>query len=97
MLVNQQLTVAADPDLMPQVVASYAAYLYIRTHTAPVTTVTSDRAELGLTIRDKALVLAFECRNREWSLRRAEVRHGDQSAAFTRGELAAAVTALLEK
>lgn len=75
---------AADPALVPQVVASYAAYLRAKTHATPEVTVTGDQAELTLTVGDKTLRLAFECHRREWSLRRAELHRSEQAATFTR-------------
>lgn len=85
----------AAPASVPQVVASYATYLRTRTGASPATSVTGDHAALTLSIGDRILVLAFECQRREWSLRSAEVRNGDQATAFARGKLAGAVTALL--
>lgn len=95
-IVNQPLTVPDDLVPVPQVVATYAAYLRARTHAAPSATVSGDHAEVSLSIGDKALMLAFHCNHREWALRSAEVRRGEQVAAFTRGELTEAVDALLE-
>lgn len=92
---NQQQAGPVDRALVPQVVASYAAYLHARTHHAPETTVTGDHAQLGLSIGDKTLVLAFHVRSREWSLHRAELRHGEHTVTFTRGHVLDAVTALL--
>ncbi len=41
------------------------------------------------------VVAVFGCRKRNWSLRSIEVRRGEQTATFTRGELAKANAALL--
>ena len=45
--------------------------------------------------RVKVFVAVFGCRKRNWSLRSIEVRRGEQTATFTRGELAKAIAALL--
>lgn len=92
---NQQQADPGDHILVPQVVASYAAYLKKRTLAAPQATVTGEHAELSVTVGGKTLVLAFECRTREWSMHSAEIRRGELTAAYTRGQLARAVTALL--
>jgi len=92
---NQPQAGPVDPDLVPQVIASYAAYLHTRTHLAPETTVTGDHAQLNVSVGDKTLALTFHLRSREWSLRSAELRSSHEIATFTRGELAEAVAALL--
>ncbi len=95
-IVNRPAAVPDDLAPVPQVVATYATYLRARAHAAPSATVSGDQAEVSLSIGDKTLVLAFHCNHREWALRRAEVRRGEQAATFTRGELTEAVGALLE-
>jgi len=92
---SQQQASPAGSAAVPQVIASYAAYLQARTRTIPQATVRGDHADLTLSIGTKALVVAFQLRQREWSLRSAELRHGERTATFTRGQLAEAVTALL--
>lgn len=94
-LASPQRAASAGPGVVPRVVASYAVYLHARTRAVPEATVVGDRAGLVLAVGDTTLVLEFGCRGRDWSLRSAEVRSGEQTATFARGELAAAVTALL--
>lgn len=84
----------SHPGPLPQVIASYATYLRVRTGITPSATVTDDQAELILDIDDKTLLLAFGYRRQEWSLRSAEVRNREQATTFTCGQLADAVTAL---
>jgi len=69
-IMNQPQAGPEDPALVPQVIASYGAYLHTRTHLPPETTLTGDHAQLNISIGDKTLVLAFHLRSREWSLRR---------------------------
>ncbi len=94
--VNQQQSEPTGAALIPQVVASYAAYLRTRTGTAPEITLSGDHAEASLTIGDRTLVLALSRRSREWSLNSAVIKRAAQTAAFGRGELAAAVATLLQ-
>ncbi len=94
-IMNQPAADPVDPALVPQVVASYAAYLHTRTHLPPETTVTGNHAQLNVSVGERTLVLAFHLRSREWALRSAELRCGQKIATFTLGELAEAVAALL--
>ena len=80
---------------VPQVVGSYAAFLHVRTRTAPEVTVIGDGAEVTVTVEDRTLALAFQRQRREWSLCGAEVRCGEQAVAFSRGDLVSAIAALL--
>jgi hypothetical protein len=57
--------------------------------------VRGNRAELRLNFGNKMFVAAFGCRKKDWSLRDIEVRRGERTATFTRGELAKAMAALL--
>lgn len=91
---NQQQAVPVDHAPIPQVVASYATYVQIRTGATPQITVTGEHAELAVSIADKTLTLAFDCR-RGWSLHGTEVRRGEQTTAYSRGQLAEAVAAFL--
>jgi len=93
--VSEQTAEPAVPAPIPQVVASYAAYLRTRTHAEPEITVRSDQAEVAVTAGDKTLVLAFRQRNRGWALHNAGLRLGGHSVTFSRGQLAEAVAALL--
>ncbi|HUY48284.1 MAG TPA: hypothetical protein VMV92_21565 [Streptosporangiaceae bacterium] len=54
-----------------------------------------NHAELCLNLGNKMLVVIFGCRKKNWSVRSVEVRRGEQTAAFARGELAKAVAVLL--
>ncbi len=94
-VVGQQQAGPGSVVPVPQVVASYAAYLRTRTRAEPQVSVAGDRAQVGVSVRGKTLVLAFQVRRREWSLDGAELRCGEQVAAFGRHELTRAVTALL--
>lgn len=51
---------------VPQVAASYATHLQIRTHTEPEISVTGASAQVGASLADKTLTLVFGC-NHEWS------------------------------
>jgi len=82
--VNHSQAGPVDPALVPQVIASYAAYLHTRTHLAPETTVTGENAQLIVSVDDKTLMLALDLRSRAWSLRSAELRRDQDIATFTR-------------
>ncbi len=84
-----------DPVWTPQVIANYAAYLHTKTRTLPEMTMTGAHAEVSVSVKGKTLVLTFQHHRREWSLDSAEIRRGDRTATFTRGQLAEAVAALL--
>lgn len=94
-IVHQPQAAPADHALIPQVVASYATYLHIRTQAEPHIIVTGEHAEVSLTINDKTLALTFDYRRQEWSLRRAETHHGEQTTAYTQGQLAEATDTFL--
>jgi hypothetical protein len=76
-------------------VCHYAAYLRVWLHVTPETSVDGNRAELRLNFGKKVFVAVFGCRKKTWSLRHVEIRRGEQTARFTRGELAKAMAALL--
>jgi len=77
-------------------VRHYAAYLHAKAHITPETSVNgTTEAEIRISAGEKMLVLAFGCRKRKWFLRTIEIRHGQQTTSFTRGELAKAIAALL--
>jgi len=84
-----------SPAHVPAVIGNYAAYLRARAHVTPEISVDGNRAELRLDAGEKVLVAVFGYRKRNWSLRSVEVWSGEQTAAFTRGELVKAMTALL--
>jgi hypothetical protein len=87
-----------SPASVPATVCHYAAYLQARAHVTPETSVGGSHAELRLSAGGKMLVAVFGCRKKKWSLRSAEVRGGgEQAAAYTRGELAKAMAALLSR
>jgi hypothetical protein len=92
---SQQPAEPAAAVPVPQVVASYAAYLHASAHAEPQVTVTGGRAEVSVTARGSTLVLAFGVRQRAWALDAAELRCGEQARRFGRRELARAVAALL--
>jgi len=81
---------------VPQVVASYAAYLRTRTQAEPeVSVAASHAAQVSVGRMGTTLTLTFGCRKGEWSLDSAEVRRSEQTSTFKRRELAKAVAALL--
>lgn len=80
---------------VPQVVASYATYLHIRTRAEAEISVNGSEAQVSASLGGKTLTLAFGCRKREWSLDRAELRCGEHATTFGRGALMEAVRALL--
>ena len=84
-----------SPARVPSMVCHYAAYLRARAHVTPEVSVDGNRAEVRLCIGDKVLVVIFGYRKKNWWLRSVEVRRGEQTTTFTRGELAKAVAALL--
>jgi hypothetical protein len=84
-----------SPARVPAMVCHYAAYLRARAHVMPEVSVDGNRAELSLGVGEKVLVAVFGCRKKNWSLRSVEIRRGEQTTTFTRGELAKAVAALL--
>jgi hypothetical protein len=84
-----------DSVATPAMVCHYAAYLRAWLHVTPETSVNGNRAELRLSFGNKMFVAVFGCRKKNWSLRHIEIRRGQQTATFTRGELAKAMAALL--
>jgi hypothetical protein len=62
---------------------------------APETSVHGNQAELRLSLGSKIFVVIFGCRKKKWSLRRIEVRRGEETATFDHGELANAIAALV--
>src|SRR6266566_3084208 len=88
-VVSQQSTDAGDGVPVPQVVASYAAYLRTRTQTEPEVSVAGSRtAQVSLSSKDKTLTLTFGCHKGEWSLESAEIRRSEQTTTFKHRELA---------
>ena len=80
---------------VPTVVRHYAAYLQAKAHITPETSINGGKADVRISTGEKALLLVFDFRKKKWSLRSVEVRRGEQTASFTRGELAKAIAALL--
>ena len=83
------------PAAIPAMVCHYAAYVRARVHETPETWVSGNQAELRVRLGRKMLVAIFGCRKKKWSLRRIEIRRGQQTAAFPRGDLARAIATLL--
>jgi hypothetical protein len=84
-----------SPARVPAMVSHCAAYLQARAHATPEISVDGNRAEIHLGVSEGVLVAVFGCRKRNWSLRSIEVRRGEQTTTYTRGELAEAVAMLL--
>lgn len=84
-----------NPAPIPAVVRHYAAYFRTWLQATPEISVHGNRAELRLNFGKKTFVAGFGCRKKTWSLRHAEIRRGEQTATFTRGELAKAMATLL--
>jgi hypothetical protein len=78
--VNEDHARANPPDAVPQVIASYAAYLQAKAHGAPAVTMAGDRAEIRVQVGSKSLVLALRCRRGEWALHGSELRWGEHRA-----------------
>jgi len=76
-------------------ICHYAAYLRAWLHVTPETSVNGNHAELRLNFGKKMFVAVFGCRKKNWSLRHVEIRRGEQTATFTRRELAKAMATLL--
>lgn len=91
---DQHQALRGDPAPVPEVIASYAAYLRIRTRAEPQITARAASAEVSVAAGGKTLVLAFRY-SKKWALRSAGLRHGAQTVTFSRGELAEAMAALL--
>jgi hypothetical protein len=89
------IPVPGEPVPIPAMVRHYAAYLQTWVRVTPETSVSGNQAELRLRFGRKIFVLAFRCRKKSWSLHRIEIRHGEQTATFTRGELDKAIATLL--
>ncbi|HEY5986872.1 MAG TPA: hypothetical protein VIV12_10920 [Streptosporangiaceae bacterium] len=85
-----------DVAPVPEVVGRYAAYLYAKAHLEAEITADTDRAQVRIATGGRALVLGFRRSGQgEWSLRRAEVQRGAQTATFTRGQVAKATALFL--
>jgi hypothetical protein len=84
-----------DSARIPAMVCHYAAFFRTWAHATPEISVSGNRAEVRLGVGARVLVAIFGCRKKTWSLRSVEVRRGEQTTTFTRGELAKAVAALL--
>jgi hypothetical protein len=76
-------------------VCHYAAYMRAWLHVTPETSVNGNRAELRLSFGKKTFVAVFGCRKKNWQLHHIELRRGEQTTTFARGELAKAMAALL--
>jgi len=76
-------------------VCHHAAYLRAWLHVTPETSVDGNQAELRLHFGTKTFAAIFGCRKKTWTLRSIEVRRGEQTATFTRGELVKAMATLL--
>jgi hypothetical protein len=84
-----------DSAAIPAIVCHYVAYFRAWLNVTPETSVHGNRAELRLNFGKKMFVAVFGCRKKTWSLRHIEIRRGEQTATFTRSELATAMAALL--
>lgn len=84
-----------DSARVPAMVCHYASYLRAWLHVTPEISVNGNRAELRLRFGNKTFAAIFGCRKGTWSLRHVEIRRGEQTATFTRGELAKAMATLL--
>jgi hypothetical protein len=84
-----------SPALVPTAVRHYAAYLRAKATITPDICVRGRAAEVCISTGEKTLVLRFGCRKTKWSLHSIEIRGGEQTAHFTRGELTKAIAALL--
>ena len=84
-----------DSARVPAMIGHYAAFFRTWVRVTPEISVTGNQAELLLRFGSKMLVAIFGCRKKTWSLRHVEIRRGEQSATFTRGELATAMAILL--
>ena len=84
-----------DSPPIPAIVRHYAAILTAWSHATPETSLQGSRAELRLSVGSKTFVAVFGRRKKNWSVRSIEIRHGDQTATFTRSELTTALNVLL--
>lgn len=84
-----------DPAAVPAIVRHYAAILGAWSHATPEISVQGSQAELRLSLGSKMFVAVFGRRKDNWSARSIEIRHGEHTAAFARGELARALAVLL--
>jgi hypothetical protein len=75
-----------DSAPLPAIICHYAAILRSWAYAAPETSVHGNRAELQLSLGSKIFAAIFGCRKKNWSLRRIEVRRGEETATFARGE-----------
>lgn len=93
--VSPQLAEPGEAVPVPQVIASYVAYLRTRTRAEPDISIRGDDAEVSVSAGDQTLTLAFRY-SRDWALRSAGLRYGARTTRFSRGELAEAVDALVQ-
>ncbi|MGH3275740.1 MAG: hypothetical protein ACRDNZ_15620 [Streptosporangiaceae bacterium] len=84
-----------DSPPTPAIVRHYAAILAAWSHATPEISVQGSRAELRLSLGSKMFVAIFACRKNNWSARGIEIRNGERTAAFARGELTRALAVLL--
>jgi hypothetical protein len=80
---------------IPAIVRHHAAILAAWSHATPEISVQGSRAELRLSLGPRTFVAVFGRRKRNWSARGIEIRSGEHTAAFARGELARALAVLL--
>ena len=90
-----------DAPPVPAIVRHHAAILAAWSHATPEITVQGSRAELrlslglGLGLGPRMFVAVFGRRKSNWSARGIEIRDGERTATFARGELARALAVLL--
>jgi hypothetical protein len=84
-----------DSARVPAMVCHYAAYLRAWLHVTPEIWVEGSQAELRLNFGNKLFVAVFGSRKKKWSLRHVEIRRGEQTATFSRSDLAKAMATLL--
>lgn len=84
-----------EPAPLPALIGHYAAFLRTWMQVTPETSIQGNRAELRLRFGAKTFVAIFARRKENWSLRNVEVRRGEHTVTFTRGELAQAMATLL--
>jgi hypothetical protein len=93
--VNQEELAPGERLSAPQVVRTYATYLWVRTGIKPEVDPGYDLATVKVTIGERTLKLLFRPDQQGWSLHSAKVRHGELTEEFVRGELPRAADALL--
>lgn len=84
-----------DSGHVPAMICHYAAYMRAWLHVTPEISMNGSQAELRLNLGKKMFVAVFGCRKKNWSLHHVEIRRGEQTATFTRSELAQAMATLL--